>query len=87
MKELEHKLGAVSLIYKDPKSERLGGTSFDGVFGWEKTNLVYDCNTKVVYYSDAKQKDELKETVNVMSPYISENGRYCRFIEGQIVEI
>ena len=90
MKELKYKLGAISLIYEDPKTGKLGGSSFDGVFGCRKTGLVYDCTTQVVYYSDAQEKDELRETVNVMSPYISENGRYCRFVEDneqQIVEI
>jgi len=90
MKEPKYKLGAVGLIYRNPETGKLGGSSFDGLFGSKKTNLVYDCNTKVVYYSDAQEKDELREKVNVLSPYISENGRYCRFIEDseeQIVEI
>ena len=90
MKKPKYKLGAINTIYQHPETGKLGGSSFHGVFGWEKTGLLYDCNTKVIYYSDAQEKDELSENVNVMSPYISKNGRFCRFIEDseeQIVEI
>ncbi len=43
----------------------------------ERTNLVYDTETKVIYY--------LFE--DCMSPLISENGRFCRWFGGEIVEI
>lgn len=49
----------------------------------EKTNLVYDQNTKVIYYN----YDSYKNKRGYMAPYISENGKFCRFIDNQIVEI
>jgi len=51
----------------------------------EYTGLVFDHQTKVIYYM-------LQEQVGMgirgfMAPYISENGKFCRFIDNQIVEI
>ena len=45
------------------------------------TDLVYDSQTKIVYYKDQKV------SFLSMCPYISENGKYCRFIDGKIVEV
>ena len=43
------------------------------------TNLAYDVNTKVIYIRNINS--------NYTCPYISENGKFCRFIDNQIVEI
>ena len=61
------------------------------------TKLVFDSETKVIYYklteittvySSVCETQEPKDTkVGFMSPYISENGKYCRFIGNKIVEI
>lgn len=47
--------------------------------------LYYDENTKIVYYVNS-------DTIGYagygfMSPYISANGCFCRYIDGEIVEI
>ncbi len=43
--------------------------------------LSYDTNTYVIYYI-FKLSD-----YGYMSPYISENGHFCRYIDGEIIEI
>lgn len=78
--ELEKKLGHISPIFQNPQTGALDGSYFASTFGSKLTNLVYDVNTKVVYYY-------AKESNYIASPYISENGKYCRFIDGKIVEI
>lgn len=48
-------------------------------------NLVYDVNTKIVYYAFT---DGVSQYSNgFMSPYYSENGKLCRFINGEIQEV
>ena len=47
----------------------------------QMTGLVFDNETKIVYY---KFNGPLN---GFMSPYFSENGKLCRFIDNQIVEI
>ncbi len=74
--KLEKKLGLLIPIFKDKKTGKLYGDSFAEVFDCVETNLVYDGNTKVVYYSEG------------FGPYLSENGKYCRFNDDEeIVEI
>ena len=61
----------------------LGGIVIWNCFG------VYT-ETKVVYYKffdfPSYSAGDYEKT-GYMSPYISENGKFCRFIDGQIVEI
>ena len=50
-------------------------------------SLVYYKDIKVVYIMitlDSKWDDE---TASYFAPYISENGKYCLYIDGDIVEI
>lgn len=61
----------------------------------ESLNIVFDSNTRVVYYkfseyttsACAQCNSEVDFRVGYMTPLISENGKYCRFIGGKIVEI
>lgn len=48
-------------------------------------NLVYDVNTQIVYY--AFMDGTGQSSHGFMSPYYSENGKLCRFINGGIQEI
>lgn len=48
------------------------------LLGAERTELVYDIQTKIVYYLLGN---------GAMSPYLSGNGKFCRFVDNQIVEI
>ena len=48
----------------------------------ELTDMVYDFSTKVVYYAVYDGKKCV-----FRHPYISENGKYCRFIDEKIVEV
>lgn len=50
-------------------------------------SLVYYKDTKVVYIMITLDSDYDDETVSYFAPYISENGKYCRYIDGNIVEI
>ena len=47
--------------------------------------LYYDENTKIVYYVNSDTKGYAG--YGFMSPYISANGCFCRYIDGEIVEI
>jgi len=53
------------------------------------TGLVFDSETKVVYYMFNEAHTFVSPCTysGYMAPYISENGKYCRFIDNQIVEI
>ena len=52
------------------------------------SNLVCDSKTKVIYYMVSDYCVGLPgNMVGYMAPYISENGKFCRFIDNQIVEI
>ena len=48
----------------------------------EITNLVYDANTKIIYYAIYNQ-----EKIIFIQPYLSENGKYCRFVENNFEEV
>ena len=50
-------------------------------------SLVYYKDTKVVYIMITLDSDWDDETASYFAPYISENGKYCRYIDGDIVEI
>lgn len=52
----------------------------------EERHLVYDKDTKVVYYMFSTFEPG-GYSYSYFAPYISENGRNCRYIEGEIVEI
>lgn len=66
----------------------------DGLYGrnekpGEETGLVFDSKTKVVYYMVEKAHTFAGTATysGFMAPYISEKGKYCRFIDNQIIEI
>lgn len=46
--------------------------------GLLSSKLVYDTNTKVIY---------IVSYYGEYTPYLSENGNYCRYIDGEIVDI
>ena len=48
----------------------------------ELTDMEYDYLTKVVYYVVYNGKK-----CTYRHPYLSENGKYCRFVDGKFVEI
>ena len=50
-------------------------------------SLVYHKDTKVVYIMITIRREYDYESSGYFAPYISENGNYCRYIDGQIVEI
>lgn len=50
--------------------------SYEGLLG--STKLVYDKNTKVIYIQSA---------YGGFTPYLSESGNYCRYVNGKIVDI
>ena len=51
--------------------------------------LFYDRDTKIVYYlfSTYEYSGNQGYGYGYLAPYISENGNYCRYIDGKIVEI
>lgn len=48
----------------------------------EETDMVYDFGTKIIYYEVYNGKKLV-----FRHPVISENGKYCRFIDGNFVEV
>lgn len=53
-----------------------------------QTNLVCDEKTRVIYYKFSEYADNMNVMRNsYFGPYISENGKHCRFIRDKIVEI
>ena len=58
-------------------------TNFKPVEG--KEYLSYDTDTRVVYYMFSTF--EGYNGYSYFAPYISENGRFCRYINDEIVEI
>ena len=49
--------------------------------------LRYDTDTRVVYYLFSTCVSGGYYSYSYMAPYISENGRYCRYMNDEIVEI
>ncbi len=51
--------------------------------------LVYDVKTKIIYYKfiELTHKTSNITEFGYFGPYISENGKFCRYIDGEIVEI
>lgn len=62
----------------------------DSIPGFENISkedlLFYNTQTKVVYYIFFNNNMGYKG-YGFMSPYISENGNFCRYVDGKIVEI
>ena len=54
-----------------------------------KNYLVYDVDTRVVYYMFTTKESYGNSGYgySYFSPYISENGRFCRYVNDKIVEI
>ena len=77
-------------IYTIDGTEQLSGVPFPNC---TVTDLVYDTDTKIVYYkfvdeSNCSRIGKLKNSyVGYMSPYLGYHGRPCRFIDCEIVEI
>ena len=63
----------------------LGGNSYSKELKEINDVLSYDSDTKVVYYYFREINGYWG--YGYMSPYISENGKYCRYINGEIVEV
>lgn len=56
----------------------------------KNTNLVFDSYTNVIYYkfTDCVYLTAMRNTYTEhLTPYISKNGKFCRFIDNAIVEI
>lgn len=47
--------------------------------------LYYDPTTKVIYY--IFYDTDVHQGFGYMSPYISENGKFCKWDDGKIIEI
>lgn len=55
----------------------------------ESKHLAYDIDTLVVYYvfSASENMQDRGYGYSYFAPYISKNGKFCRYINGEIVEI
>lgn len=74
--------------FNDPQVLSPGISNFENIKG--EDILFFDRNTQIVYYlfSTAQYPNTHGAMgYGYMAPYISENGNYCRYIDGKIVEI
>ena len=74
-------------IYKIESQEQLVGVPVPGAI---KTDLVFDTDTRIVYYKFEENFSNFKindKNLGFMSPYLGSHGRACRFINCEIVEI
>ena len=74
--------------FNEPQSISSGISNFENIKG--EDILFYDRNTKIVYYLFSADREPYTQSATgygYLSPYISENGNYCRYIDGKIVEI
>ena len=63
------------------------GVTFNREGIGKKTILVCDCHTDIVYYQFEEYKGSYGCYTGFMAPYISENGKLCRFVRPKLVEI
>ena len=93
-KEISFIPGRLGPIFRDIKTHELIPEMAEPLLpapNTEKTNLVYDKNTKIVYYGHVKSISETEATEELdlghaSTPYLSSNGNLCKFIHGRIVE-
>lgn len=74
--------------FNDPQVLSPGISNFENIKG--EDILFFDRNTQIVYYlfSTAQYPNTHGAMgYGFMSPYISENGNYCRYIDSKIIEI
>ena len=86
-------MGKLFRIWRDRKTGRLMRSRRDE--NSESLSIVFDSETKIIYYKFSEYtysacaccNAELDTKIGFMTPYLSENGKFCRFINNQIVEI
>ena len=64
---------------------------------YDPTNIVFDSETKIIFYKFSEivpvysknfnNQTPMDTKVGYMCPYINEKGKYCRFVDGEIIEI
>ena len=84
MGKCEHELGEIELVRENPETGKLEpNEDYDD---WEELTMAYDLNTKVLYRVTIAATFD-GHWITGICPYISENGKYCRLVDGEIVEI
>ena len=71
-------MGELRKIYKHMLTDKYTDAQNCREYLRIKTNLVYDSETRIVYYAVETQPT---------CPYISANGKYCCFVENEIKEV
>ena len=87
-------MGKTFRIWKDRETGELRtGLAWQMPEGFEPLNLVFDSETKIIYYKFTEAIrfrsgfEDVETKVGYMSPFYSSNGKLCKFIDNQIVEI
>ncbi len=53
----------------------------------KENHLVYDINTRVIYYMFSTIEKGGYKGYGYFGPYVSTNGNFCKYVDGRIVEI
>lgn len=53
----------------------------------EMEGVVYSVETRVMFYMISTHDPDAYYGYGYFGPYINENGRYCRYVDGKVVEI
>lgn len=87
-------MGKTFRIWKNRETDELrSGKSKEMPVGFEPLDLVFDTETRIIYYKFTeaicfRSDFEVVETkVGYMSPYLSKNGKLCKFIHNKIIEL
>lgn len=78
-------VGVLKRIYQHKITGELSDRKKNHQF--EKTSLIFDENTRIIFYCFYKESETTHRGSYVMTPYINKNARNCRFIDGKIVEV
>ena len=87
-------MGKTFRIWKNLETGELrSGIAREMPEGYEPLNLVFDPETRIIYYKFTEAIrfrsgfEDVETKVGYMSPYYSSNGKLCKFIHNEIVEI
>lgn len=86
-------MGKTFRIWKNQEGELLSGRASEMPEGCEPLNLVFDTETRIIYYKFTEAIrfrsgfEDVETKVGYMSPFYSADGKLCKFEDNEIVPI